>query len=263
MRRANEDSYWALAFYIIQLLKGVSIRQMREASLSNRDQTKTVRHPISSLVRDENGDHRIEAVLWFATASGTIWTNALNRAVKTLATEILKRGDHGRSQRELQESILAHLDRDAMAAILANKYLSILTREVRTYLQIDLDLQMRRVDANASGFFDVIILTMDIADAGKIYNCMVSIDRTGRLEGLREHTAVMRNWEWGLLLASFIQCIDRVCRKRMSVHARLFREICRDRDLVHRALIEGLDQPSLKRAVYGAPTDMGTSGTLH
>jgi hypothetical protein len=41
-------------------------------------------------------------------------------------------------------------------------------------------------------------------------------------------------------------------------------QLCKDKGLVRRALIDGLDQLSLKRAVYGPFPDMDrTASTLH
>ena len=228
------------------------------------DDFKCIQEPVAALVRDERGEQRIEALLPVGMAKETIWIGARDAAVKSLAKEILKRGDHGRSQLELEESILAYIDRDRMAAALARECLAALTLEVKAHLQIDLDFRLGRVDATASGFIELLFVTLDIADAGKVFNCMVSIDRTGQLERLRERTAVMRNWEWGLLLDNFIRCIDRVCRKRSNVYARLFRQLCRDKRVMRTALIDGLDQRGLKFAVYGPFPDIDRhTSTMH
>jgi hypothetical protein len=232
--------------------------------LPANDHSKDIRNPVSALVRDGNGEERVEALLPVGTTKEAVWVEALHAAVKGLAKEVFRRGDHGRSQRELEESIFAHLDRDAMAAALAREYLSALAREVKTHLEIDLDIRLGRVDATPSGFIQLLFVTLHISSAGRVFNCMVSIDRTGQLERLRDHTAVMRNWEWGLLLNNFICCIDRVCRKRSNIYDRVFRQLCKDKGLVRRALIDGLDQRSLKRSVYGPFPDMDrTTCTFH
>lgn len=228
------------------------------------DHSKDIRNPVSALVRDGNGEERVEALLPVGMTKEAIWIEALGAAVKGLARAVFRRGDHGRSQRELEESIFAYLNRDATAAALAQDYLSALVREVETHLEIDLDIRLGRVDATPSGFIELLFVTLHISSAGKVFNCMVSIDRTGQLERLRDHTAVMRSWEWGLLLNSFICCIDRVCRKRSNVYDRVFRRLCKDKCFVRKALIDGLDQPGLKLAIYGPFPDMDRSAsTLH
>jgi hypothetical protein len=235
-----------------------------ETALSTQDQSHCIQHPAAAIVRDESGEQRVEIVLLAGCpADEKAWDAAFTAAVKSLAKEIVARGDHGRSQKELQGDIVAHLDRDAMAASLGRGYLVMLTREIKTHLEIDLDIRLGRVDTSRSGFIKVLFLTVRLCDAATVFNCMASISH-GDLEQLRNRTGAMRNWEWGLLLYNFIGCIDRVCRKRTRVIARLSKELCSDKEIFRNSLIDGLDQRALKSAIYGpfAKLDRLT-GTLH
>ena len=232
--------------------------------MSTRDHFNAIQNPTNAIVRDRDGDERIEVLLPIATVKEHFWNSAHHSAVQRLAKEIYKRGDHDRSRPEIEQSILDHLNRDAMAAALAREYLSALAREIKIHLEIPLDIQLGRVEVTSSGFIELLFLTMRPSDAAKVFNCMVSIDRTGQLESLREHTAVMRNWEWGLLFINFIRCIDRVCRKRSDVDTRLLRQLCKDKDILRKVLVEGLNQRSLKLAIYGPFPDVDRrTSTLH
>jgi hypothetical protein len=128
--------------------------------LSTFDQSKCIQNPVAALVRDESGEERVEVLLPIVSISEEGWATALSAAVQALARELLRRGDHGRTRLELEESILGHLDRDVMAASVARRFLERLAREIKAHLEVDLDLRIGRVDAAPSGLIKLFFVTV-------------------------------------------------------------------------------------------------------
>ena len=220
------------------------------------DPSKCIRRPEAALVRGSDGDERVEFLLPIVEISEKAWASAFDAAAGDMASQLLRRGGHGRALDELRTNLLAHLDRSEMATWLGQEFVRRLARDISAHLKLTLDLRGERVDASPSGLMAILMLTMRLTDAATVFNCVASVDSAGRIEHLRDRTASLRHFEWGLLLHLFIGCIHVVSGKKGNVYSRLFRELRKD-GAVREAMTRGLDQKGLKAALYGdCPLDM-------
>jgi hypothetical protein len=178
------------------------------------------------------------------------WVAAFNAAANDVASSLLQRGGHGRTLKELRQAVLANLDKDEMSAWFAREFTLRLTQAIRDDLELSLDLRLKRVDSSPSGLMEILMLTARVFDAATVFNCTASTDSTGYIERMRENTASLRHWEWGLLLQRFIAGINTVSGKKGDIYSRLLRQLRKD-GIVRGAMVDGLDQKGLRAALYG------------
>jgi hypothetical protein len=218
--------------------------------MSTHDPSKCVQWPEAALVEDADGTERVEILLPIVSIKDEIWNAAFGKAANALAREIYRRADHGRSRGEVRACLLTHLDRAAMSRSLGRDFLALLKRHIRDHLEIDLDIRLKRLDANESGLMKVIMLTVRPCDAATVVNCVAWINTSGHVERMRGHTGAIRSWEWGLLFDWFVSSINKILRKRSDVYSRLFRELD-ENGALRTAMIAGLDQAALRTSLYG------------
>ena len=218
--------------------------------MSTHDPSKCIQRPEAALVAEADGIERVEILLPIVSIRDEIWNAAFAKAANALAREIHRRGGHGRSRNEVRTCFLAHLDPAAMSHSFGRNFLALLKRHIRDHLEIDLDIRLKRLDANESGLMKVIMLTVRPCDAATIFNCVAWINTSGHVEQMRGHTGAIRSWEWGLIFDWFVSSLNKILRKRSDVYYRLFRELD-ENGALRNAMIAGLDQVALMTSLYG------------